>query len=340
MEIILPIVLFVLGAVVIIKGGDLFVDAAIWMAKVTGIPDIIIGATVVSLATTLPEFFVSTIATINGSSDIAIGNAIGSIICNTGLILAISMMIMPVNVEKKSFMKKAFLMIISTVLLLLFSTNGTINRFEGFLLIGILIYYIYQNKKEAKSSLELSDETAATITNECVKLKPEKKEIIKYISMFIIGTVFIIIGANLLVENAQVIAKYLGVPEAIISLTVVALGTSLPELVTALTSISKKQGGVGVGNIIGANILNIVMIVSTCGIISKDGLVLTSRNIEFLGKSFINFDQTILLDIPVALVMMLLVILPITTYGKYSKKNGVALFGVYAFYIGFLFLTL
>ncbi|MEG2935355.1 MAG: calcium/sodium antiporter [Clostridium sp.] len=340
MEIILPIILFILGALIIIKGGDLFVDAAIWMAKVTGIPDIIIGATVVSLATTLPEFFVSTIATVSGSPDIAIGNAIGSIICNTGLILAISMMIMPIKVDKKSFMSKAFLMIASTVLLLLFATNGNINRLEGAVLAGILVYYIIQNKKEAQMSLELSDEVASTVTEDARKVKPDKKEVSKNILMFIVGTLFIIVGANLLVSNAQIIAKYFAVPEAIISLTVVALGTSLPELVTALTSISKKQGGVGVGNIIGANILNIVMIVSTCGIISKDGLLLTARNIEFFGRKFINFHQTILLDIPVALVLMLLVILPITTYGKYTKKNGAMLLSVYVFYIGFLFITL
>lgn len=340
MEIVLPILLFILGAVIIIKGGDLFVDAAIWMAKVTGIPDIIIGATVVSLATTLPEFFVSTIATVSGSPDIAIGNAIGSIICNTGLILAISMMIMPIKVDKKSFMSKAFLMIASTVLLLLFSTNGNINRIEGAVLAGILVYYIIQNKKEAQMSLELSDEVASTMTEDAGKVKPDKKEVSKNILMFIVGTLFIIVGANLLVNNAQIIAKYFAVPEAIISLTVVALGTSLPELVTALTSISKKQGGVGVGNIIGANILNIVMIVSTCGIISKDGLLLTARNIEFFGRQFVNFHQTILLDIPVALVLMLLVILPVTTYGKYTKKNGAMLLSVYVFYIGFLFITL
>lgn len=340
MEIILPIILFILGALIIIKGGDLFVDAAIWMAKITGIPDIIIGATVVSLATTLPEFFVSTIATVNGAPDIAVGNAIGSIICNTGLILAISMMIMPVKVDKKTFMSKAFLMIVSTVLLLLFSTNGIINRNEGLLLMGVLIYYVYQNKKEAQKSLELSSEVAATVSEEVVKPGLNKKEVIKNIIMFIVGTINIIVGANLLVTNAQVIANYFQVPEAIISLTVVALGTSLPELVTTLTSISKKQGGVGVGNIIGANILNIVMIVSTCGIISKNGLVLTSRNIKFMGSRFINFHQTILLDLPIALVMMLLVILPITTYGKYTKKNGAMLLGVYVFYIGFLFMTL
>lgn len=340
MEIFLSIALFILGAVIIIKGGDLFVDAAIWIAKVTGIPDIIIGATIVSLATTLPEFFVSTIATANGSPDIAIGNAIGSIICNTGLVLAVSIIIMPVKVHKKSFMAKALLMIMSIVLLLLFATNGTISRIEGLILIVVLIYYVHENKKDAQISFRMNGETAATKSDKISSSKPKNKELSKNGVMFILGAIFIILGADLLVTNAQTIAKYFQVPETIISLTVVALGISLPELVTSLTAISKKKGGVGVGNIIGANILNIVMIVSTCGIISKNGLVLTSRNIEIFGRKFINFHQTILLDIPVALVMMLLVILPITINGKYAKRNGVMLLSVYIFYIGFLFITI
>lgn len=338
MEIILPIVLFIIGLVVIIKGGDLFVDSAIWVAKVTGIPNIIIGATIVSLATTLPELFVSTIATIGGSPDIAIGNAIGSIICNTGLILAISMIFMPGKVDKNSFMPKAFIMVISTILLLLFSTNGNINIIEGLMLLLVLIYYIRQNLKEAKQSMGSSSEAAVAV--EASIEKPTKKAIAKNVVMFIGGAALIVIGANLLVDNAQIIAKYFNVPEGIVSLTVVALGTSLPELVTAITSITKKEGGVAVGNIIGANILNITMIVSACGIISKDGLVINSRNLLIGSTRFVNFHQTLLLDIPVALVMMLLIIMPVMLKGKYTKKNGVALLSVYILYIGFLFITL
>ena len=339
MEIILPIVLFIIGLVVIIKGGDLFVDSAIWVAKVTGIPNIIIGATIVSLATTLPELFVSTIATIGGSPDIAIGNAIGSIICNTGLILAISMIFMPGRVDKNSFMPKAFIMVISTILLLLFSTNGNINIIEGLMLLLVLIYYIRQNLKEAKQSMGSSSEAAVAVEESSIE-KPTKKIIAKNVVMFICGAALIVIGANLLVDNAQIIAKYFNVPEGIVSLTVVALGTSLPELVTAITSIMKKEGGVAVGNIIGANILNITMIVATCGIISKDGLVINARNLLIGDTRFVNFHQTLLLDIPVALVMMLLIIMPVMLKGKYTKKNGIALLSVYVLYIGFLFITL
>lgn len=342
MEIILPIILFIIGLAVIIKGGDLFVDSAIWVAKVTGIPNIIIGATIVSLATTLPELFVSTIATVSGSPDIAIGNAIGSIICNTGLILAISMIFMPGEVEKESFLPKAFTMVVSTILLLLFATSGSINWIEGILLILVLIYYIRQNLMEAKKSMILSNEAAATIAEEECSIveKPTSRVVVKNIVMFISGAALIVIGARLLVNNAQIIAKFFKVPESIVSLTIVALGTSLPEFVTALTSVAKKEGGVAVGNIIGANILNIDMIVAVCGIISKGGLVITSRNLIIGGFRFINFHQTLLMDIPVALLMMLLIIMPVILKGKYSKKNGIALLSVYILYIAFLFISL
>lgn len=340
MEIILPIILFIIGIIVIIKGGDLFVDAAVWVAKVTGIPNIIIGATIVSLATTLPELFVSSIATIGGAPDIAIGNAIGSIICNTGLILALSMIFMPGKVEKESFMPKVLIMVGSTILLLLFSTNGTINILEGLVLLCVLLYYIKQNLVDAKKSMVSSAEVSVSITEEAKKGKLDKKAITKNIAAFIIGSILIVIGANLLVDNAQVIAKYFKVPEAIISLTIIALGTSLPELVTALTSIAKKEGGVAVGNIIGANILNINMIVAVCSFLSKGGLKISSRNIVFGNFQFINFHQTLLLDIPVALVMMLLIIMPVVIRGKYTKRNGIALLCVYITYIAFLFFTL
>lgn len=340
MEIIIPIILFIIGIIVIIKGGDLFVDAAVWVAKVTGIPNIIIGATIVSLATTLPELFVSTIATIGGAPDIAIGNAIGSIICNTGLILALSMIFMPGKVEKESFMPKALIMVGSTILLLLFSTNGSINILEGLVLVCVLLYYIKQNLLDAKKSMISSAEVSVSVTDEVKKEKPEKKIIMKNILSFIGGAILIVIGANLLVENAQIIAKFFRVPEAIISLTIIALGTSLPELVTALTSIVKKEGGVAVGNIIGANILNINMIVAACSFLSKGGLKISARNIVFGNFQFINFHQTLLLDIPVALVMMLLIIMPVVIRGKYTKRNGVSLLCVYITYIAFLFFTL
>lgn len=332
MEILLPILLFIIGVGVIIKGGDILVDSAIWIAKVTRIPNMIIGATIVSLATTLPELFVASVATTMGSPEIALGNAIGAIICNTGLVLAVSMIAMPLDVDKKTFMPRAFMMIIAMVLLLLFSTNGNINRIEGIMLFLLFICYARENIESAKKSLEISREEAITI-EETIKLRVKKRELAKHISIFIIGALLIWIGARLLVINAQIIARYYGIRESVISLTVMALGTSVPEIITVLTSIARKESGVAVGNIIGANIMNITMTIAVSSILARGGLVLSSRNIYILNTPFISFNQTILLDIPVALVMMLLVILPISTNGKYSKKNGIMLLSVYIAYI-------
>lgn len=340
MEIFLPIVMFILGIGVIIKGGDIFVDSAMWIAEVTGIPKIIIGATIVSLATTLPEFFVASVATIMGSPEIAVGNAIGAIICNTGLVLAISMIAMPVKVEKERFMPRAFMMIISMVLLLLFSTDGNINKLEGMILLSLFVYYVKKNIKAAKRTLEIPDDIAISEEEINFKRRLKKREFAKHIIIFIIGAILIGCGARLLVVNAQIIARYYGVTEGIISLTILALGTSLPELVTVLTSIYKKESGVAVGNVIGANILNITMTIASSSILAKGGLILKSRNVYIFNTPFINFNQTILLDIPVALVLMLLVILPISTNGRYSKKNGIMLLSVYIAYISFLILII
>jgi len=340
MEMFLPIVMFIIGIIVIIKGGDIFVDSAMWIAEITGIPKIIIGATIVSLATTLPEFFIASVATIMGSPEIAVGNAIGAIICNTGLVLAISMIAMPVEVEKKRFMPRAFMMVVSMVLLLLFSTDGNINRIEGVVLLGLLVYYIRKNIKGAKKSLEIPDETAITIDEISVRRRVKKREFAKHIVVFIIGAILIGCGARLLVVNAQIIARHYGVTEGVISLTIMALGTSLPELTTVLTSIYKKESGVAVGNVIGANILNITMTIAASSILARGGLVLSSRNIHIFNTSFISFNQTILLDIPVALVLMLLIILPISTNGRYSKRNGIMLLSVYIIYISFLILII
>jgi len=333
MEILVPSVLFLLGLVIIIKGGDFFVDAAVWIAKVTGVPNILIGATIVSLATTLPELFVSTIATINGSPEMAIGNAVGSTICNIGLILAISVIFMSGNIDKKSFRSKGLLMVGSTLLLFFFSRDKVLSAYEGVVLLVLLVFYIVLNIYEAKISRNTFQEVATTVQ---AKEKLDSKVIIINISKFVIGSIFIIVGAKLLVNNGQILARFLNIPEQIISLTLIALGTSLPELVTAINAIIKKEHGISIGNIIGANILNITMILGTCSIISPNGLVIKTRNIYVFGNVFKNIPQTLYIDIPVTLVLMSLIVVPGAVFGKIKKANGVLLLGIYIAYISFL----
>lgn len=330
----IPIILFVLGLIIIIKGGDIFVESAVWVAKVTGIPNIIIGATIVSLATTLPELFVSMIASTSGSPDIAIGNAVGSMICNIGLILAISFIFMPSIIKRNTFQSKAYIMILASLFMLIFSLDKVIKPYEGLGLLLILLYYIYINVKEAKNSIGISEnEIAAAVESSRIKVKVSNEEIIKNIALFIIGAVLIVIGAKLLVGNAQRIALYFSIPEAIISLTVVALGTSLPELVTAITAIVKKEDGVAVGNILGANILNITMILGSCSLFSKEGLIVNSRDITVFSNTFNNVPQTLYLDMPIAVVLMLLVVIPIIKNGRSKRSNGFMLLTIYSIYI-------
>lgn len=307
----LPIILFSLGLFVIIKGGDSFVDAASWMSEVTGIPKLIVGATVVSLATTLPELFVSAIATYNNSIGIATGNAIGSVIANIGVGMSAGLILIPMAIQRKTFAPKAILMIIVSATLLLVGIDGTISVIDSGILLALLTYYIYSNVVSAKAATKNSPK----------ELRPEvTRKIFLFRSLqFILGAAGIIIGANLLVENGQIIAAAIGVSEEVIGLTVIAIGTSLPELVTAITSIAKKDTTLSIGNIIGANIIDMAMILPICSFVSGGSLQIN--------------PSTIWIDIPVALLMMSVSVIP-TIIAKFFKKwQGWALLIIYASYL-------
>ncbi|WP_432408931.1 calcium/sodium antiporter [Wukongibacter sp. M2B1] len=323
------LLLFLVGLVVIIKGGDLFVDASVWFATITGIPTIIIGATIVSLATTLPELFVSVLASTQGSPDMAIGNAVGSTICNIGLILSISILFAPSVVNRKLFSEKGLLMIASTVLLLFFSVDTIVTKKEGLGLVAILVVFIWLNLKQFKGSNILVD-------NKNSQKKTQSRSVIKNIAKFVLGSIFIIIGAQLLVDNGRKIAEFYNVPEQIISLTLIALGTSLPELTTSITAIVKGHEGISVGNIIGANILNNTMILGTASIVTGSGLKISTRDVVLFGKVFEDIPHTLYVDLPVSLILMLILVIS----GIYNKKlkriTGISLLLIYIVYLTFL----
>lgn len=250
MEMFLAVLLFVIGLVLIIKGGDFFVDAASWIAEVSGIPNFIIGATIVSLATTLPELLVSIMATAGGQTGIAVGNAVGSVTANTSLILAISLVFAPCVVSRKQFGLKGFLMILSSVLLFVLSLSGHLKLLPSLLLFIVLGVFVYENIASAKK--EGGNVERRRIEN--------KKEIVVNILKFIFGAAGIVVGARLLVDNGTIIAEKLGVPDSIIGVTMIAIGTSLPELTTAIIALVKKKGNLSLGNIIGANIIDMTLI--------------------------------------------------------------------------------
>lgn len=329
MENMMIFVLFFAGLFIIIKAGDLFVDAAVWIAKVTGIPSVLIGATLVSLATTLPELFVSMIATLDGHIDMSIGNAIGSTICNIGLILGMCAIISPIPIRRRFFSIKGFLMLgaVGTVYMMAF--NRQISRIEGFVLLILLIIYIIINifevytHKEDRYTVRFQEKSFSTA-------------LLKNVAKFIIGAGGIILGARLLVDNGVRIAEILNIPEQIVSLTLIALGTSLPELTTALIAMIKGHEGISIGNIIGANILNLTMVLGTSSIIAENGLNISSRNFEFFGKNIINFPQTLALDVPFAALLMTILVLGGTANRKLGRLDGVLLMLLYIAYLTIL----
>ena len=326
------VLLFILGFVLIIKGGDWFVEAAVWIAEVTRIPKILIGATIVSLATTLPELFVSLFAVLDGSVGLGIGNAIGSIICNTGLILSIALIASPPKIQKKIVLTKGAILLSAVAALVITAWDGTIEPVESLYLFAILALFILYNVQSVKRSKLESDTEILEEQKEIRHIDTDRRSIIINICKFIVGAGAIILGANLLVNNGVIIAGFLGISETVIGLTVVALGTSLPELVTTITSLVKKHGEMGVGNILGANILNIVMVLSTCAISSDTGLILPAEKTSI---ALFNKSRTLSFDAPVVLLMLGILLLPLlfSKSGKLRRWQGFALLGVYALYI-------
>ncbi|SES74375.1 cation:H+ antiporter [Natronincola peptidivorans] len=321
-------ILFLLGVYIIIKGGDWFVESAVWVAKITGLPNVVIGATIVSVATTLPELVVSSIATYQEYYDVAIGNIVGSIICNLGLILGLSALLSPIKININKFAMKGFFMLICGVVLLFLTKDRIITPWEGNLFILLFLLYITMNIFEFRNNGKNSVE-------KYLLTKKDRNSIKLYISKFILGALFITIGARLLVNNGVAIAKYVGVPEQVISLTLIALGTSLPELTTAITSAIKGHKEISIGNILGANILNIAMVLGVSSKIGGKGIVISYQNI-MLGATIYNVPQALYLDIPVALVMMLILVLGGLFKRIISRGIGFSIFLIYVVYLGVL----
>jgi cation:H+ antiporter len=323
--------LFIIGFAVIIKGGDWFVDAAIWIAEVTGIPKMLIGATVVSFATTLPELFVSTIAVTSGAVGMGIGNAMGSSICNIGLTLAIGLCIRPSVIEKDLFYVKAGIMLLALAVLFAVSLDSVLTPWEALPLLALLAAFIYFNIHHIRRSNQLRRESEEPV-------EKSKKSVAINVLKFIAGSAGIVVGAELLVSNGTKIASSLGISEGIIGVSIVALGTSLPELVTAISAMRRKHTEMSIGNILGANILNITLILPVCALISGEGLVIDSEFLPAIGRSL---PRTLYVDIPVTAVLFLLLIVPpLLMRGRLRRFQGYAMLAVYAAFIAFLALNL
>jgi len=325
----LSAVLFIIGFAVIIKGGDFFVSAAVWFAEVTGLPKLLIGATIVSLATMLPEFFVSVLAVSGGAYDFGISNAMGSIICNTGLILSLSLIAAPFIVENKIFYTKICLMLLSLFCLYILLADSALSLWECIPFFLILAYFIYINVKfVASNGFRRPDMPAGK------KKERTRKNIAKHLFFFLLGAAGIVVGARLLVDNGIRIAHALNVPESIISITLVAFGTALPELVTTLSAIVKKETSMGIGNVLGANILNLTLLIGSCTLVSGGRMQISSEYFKTLGRIL---PRSLYIDIPfTALLFMILLLPPLLCRNKLFKLQGILMLVLYMVFILFL----
>lgn len=313
---IIQIGLILIGFIMLIKGADILVDGSSAIAKKLRISEIVIGLTIVSIGTSMPELFVSTASAIQGSSDISIGNVIGSNICNLLLILGLSSIIHPVKFQKETIkIENPMSIILTIIFFVMCNIYQDISRLEGIILItlfvGFLIYTIIMAKKS-------QDEVILELALEETK----KISFTKNILLIILGIAVLKLGGDFVVENAKLVATALNISEKIIGLTIVAIGTSLPELVTSVTAAIKGDSDIAIGNIIGSNIFNMLLIIGVSSVIQP-----ITYNITY------NFQMLILF-----IGMFLMLIFPfIKPKGQMSKANGMIFVLLYIFYTVILF---
>ncbi len=321
-----PVLLFIVGLICLIKGGDWFVDGAAGIAKRFNMPEILVGATVVSIGTTLPEVMVSASSAVMGHGEIAYGNAIGSIICNTALIAALTIAIKPSDVERKSLVLPTFFFFTAAVFYSAIAYfAGFFSRITGVILLLMFVIYMVLTVRQAIGSDAGTASTDATPADSEEKNEP----IWKLILLIIIGAALIAVGADLLVDNGTIIAAALGVPESVIALTFVALGTSLPELVTAITSLAKGYGALSLGNVIGANLFNLVLVSGISCTLSPFAVP--------VGKKIAGIPASLVVEIPLMMAVMAFVTVPALIRGKLSRIQGIILLIVYASFCVFQF---
>ena len=295
------IILLVLGFILLLKGADWFVDGSSSIASRFGIPQLIIGLTIVAMGTSLPEAFVSITAALKSNAAITIGNVVGSNILNVGIILGITALIRPLHIQNSTIKYEMPFMMLVTLLLILQGINQNISRFDGIIMWLFFLGYLYYIFRMTKNQ---SEETEIKKTN----------------PLFIpLGLVCLMIGSNFAVDAATNIAISLGVSQRFIGLTIVALGTSLPELVTSVTAAKKGNADIAIGNIIGSNIFNILFVVGSSALITP-----------------VPFESHFIIDSFVAILIGLVLYLCTKKTRVLDKKTGILLLVTYSIYFIYL----
>ena len=325
LHIILILIILVVSLFILSKSADLLVDNAVKLSKIWGLSEVVIGATIVSLGTTLPELAASVISAVQGNGEFSVGNAIGSCITNTSLILGVALLFGIIPVRKRQtqkltiFIIAALLLTIPLVISYFVLGSFKIPQWLGIVMLVILPFYmaflVIQEKKYPVAKEELEDEE-----KEIEEEKPKQK-IIVLLLLLLVAALLIAVSASFLVDSAEVIALRIGIPDAIIASTLVAFGTSVPELSTAIAATKSKHGGLALGNVLGANILNILFVIGISSVLTVGGIVLS---IEFV---LINF-------IALALIIILFSIIAYNgKINKISKREGIILLIFYIAYV-------
>ncbi|MCR5626108.1 MAG: calcium/sodium antiporter [Lachnospiraceae bacterium] len=308
MEILLQVVILIVGFALLIKGADFFVDGASGIAKRFGIPELVIGLTIVAMGTSAPEAAVSIAGAFKGSADISIGNVVGSNIMNILLILGVTAVIRTLAFEKSTIkIELPFLLIISAMFTVL-GLDGVMSRMDGIILwLVFIIYLIYLFKKSKNDKQETGENAAAE--------KP-----IWLILIFVVGGMFMIVfGSNIAVDAASKIASAFGMSERLIGLTIVAFGTSLPELVTSVTAARKGNADIAIGNIVGSNIFNYLFVIGTSALIIP-----------------INFASQFIRDSIIAIAVAALLWVFALLTKKLDRKSGVVFLICFVAYYAFI----
>lgn len=298
--------LFIIGLIAVIKGADWAVDSAVWLSKSFGIPEVIVGATIVSIGTTLPETMISALGAYRGSSDVVVGTFLGSILFNTGTILGIGCLIHPIKIRTKDSFLKIGSMIGVLILFGLLSVDGTIRGFDTFILLALLVCYLVMNIYVSNNN-----------KNKNQKHTYDKKQLVHEIIQFVVGITAVVLGAKVLLDSGEQIAHAFGISEAIIATTMYAAGSSLPELVTSLTAAYKGHSGLMLGNVVGANTLNVILVAGVSSLISPLSIG----------------SQILSAQIPTALLIMAVLFMPAFFNKKITRIQGLLAFLIYLIFI-------
>jgi cation:H+ antiporter len=295
MDFFLSIILLIVGLAILIKGSDFFVESAAFIARHFGVSELIIGLTLVSVGTSLPELGASVYAAYDGRGGIAVGNVVGSNIANISLVLGAVLLLKQITVRKKMLSRDGLVMMAVSLLFIMFViTNNSVEQWEGLVLMAIFaiyLYYLYKQNKAEKLTCETTDV--------CDQIETKKSSLTKESILLVIGCIGVIIGAKLLVDSAVNIATELNISQAVIGSTLIAFGTSVPELAVSLTAILRKHGDISIGNILGSNIFNILWVIGAAAIVSPLAVNEAGDNI------LININIPIMLIVAAALLIFM-----------------------------------